>query len=94
MTHHFEMSMIDELNYFIGIQVEKIKIDTFMNQGKHIKDMLKFFGMDGSKPTHTPMGTNSHLDLHTSGDVVDQMAVSINNWKPTICDYIKVKCNV
>jgi hypothetical protein len=34
MTHHFEMSMIDVLNYFIGIQVKQIKIDTFMNQGK------------------------------------------------------------
>jgi hypothetical protein len=42
MTHHFEMSMIDELNYFFGIQVKQMKIDTFMNQGNHIKDMFNF----------------------------------------------------
>ena len=34
--------------------------------------MLKKFGMQDSKPIHTPMGTNDHLYLDTSGEIVDQ----------------------
>ena len=34
--------------------------------------MLKKFGMQDSKPIHTPMGTNGHLDLDISGAMVDQ----------------------
>jgi len=37
-----------------------------------MRDMLKKFGMQDSKPIHTPMGTNDHLDLDTSGEIVDQ----------------------
>ena len=30
------------------------------------------FGLEEVKPIHTPMGTNGHLDLETSGNMVDQ----------------------
>jgi len=34
--------------------------------------MLKKFGLDEAKAIHTPMGTNDHLYLDTSGEIVDQ----------------------
>ena len=56
MANEFEMSMIGELSYFLGLQIKQLKNGIFVSQGKYIKDMLKKFGMDEAKPIHTPMG--------------------------------------
>jgi hypothetical protein len=37
MANEFEMSMIGELNYFIGLQIKQMKNSTFVSQGKYIK---------------------------------------------------------
>jgi hypothetical protein len=49
-----------------------LKNDTFISQGKYIKDMLKKFGMEDAKGISTPMRTNGSLDSDTSGNMVDQ----------------------
>ena len=72
MANKFEMSMIGELSYFLGLQIKQLKNVTFVSQEKHIKDMLKKFGMSDSKAISTPMGTNSNLDSDASGNMVDQ----------------------
>ena len=61
MTSEFEMSMIGELSYFLGLQIKQMKNGIFVSQGKYIKDILKKFGMDKSKAISTPMGTNGSL---------------------------------
>ena len=61
MASEFEMSMIGELSYFLGLQIKQMKNGTFMSQDKYIKDMLKKFGMDDSKAISTPMGTSGSL---------------------------------
>ena len=45
MANEFEMSMIGELSYFLGLQIKQLKNGTFVSQGKYIKDMIKKFGM-------------------------------------------------
>ena len=55
MANEFEMSMIGELSYLLGLQIKQLKNDTFVSQGKYIKDMLKKFGMDDAKSISTPM---------------------------------------
>jgi hypothetical protein len=74
MMWKFEMSMMDELNYFLGFQVKKLKEGTFISQMKYTQDLLKRFGMKDAKPTKTPMGTDGHLDLNKGGKSVDQKA--------------------
>jgi hypothetical protein len=74
MMQKIEMSMIGELNYFLGFQVKKIKEDTFIYQTKYTQDLLKRFGMKGAKLAKTPMGTDGHLDLDKGGKYVDQKA--------------------
>ena len=49
MASEFEMSMIRELSYFLGLQIKQMKNGTFVSQGKYIKYMLKKFGMIDSK---------------------------------------------
>jgi hypothetical protein len=55
MTQKFEMSMMGELNYFLGFQVKQLKDGTFISQTKYTQDLLKRFGMKDAKPAKTPM---------------------------------------
>jgi hypothetical protein len=71
-ANEFEMSMIRELSYFLGLQIKQMKNGTFVSQGRYIKDMLKKFCMDKSKAISIPMGTNGNLDSDASGNMVDQ----------------------
>ena len=53
MANEFEMFMIRQLSYFLGLQIKQMKNGTFVSQGKYIKDMLKKFGMDDAKAIST-----------------------------------------
>jgi hypothetical protein len=72
MANEFEMSMIRELSYFLGLQIKQMKNDTCVSQGKYIKDMIKKFGLQDAKPMSTPMCTNDQLGVDASGNMVDQ----------------------
>ena len=47
MTSEFEMSMMGELTYFLGLQVKQLKDGIFINQAKYAKDMVKKFNLEG-----------------------------------------------
>jgi hypothetical protein len=87
MAKEFEMFMIGELSYFLGLQIKQMKNVTFVSQGKYIKDMLKKCGMKDAKDISTPIGINGSLDGGSNN-------VSVYDWKPTLCDRIKVGCDV
>ena len=55
MHSEFEMSMIGELNLFLGLQIKPLKEGTFINQAKYIRDLLKRFNMEEAKTMKTPM---------------------------------------
>jgi hypothetical protein len=74
MMQKLEMSMMGELNYFLGFQVNHLKEGTFISQKKYTEYLLKGFGMKDAKPTKTPMGTDGHLDLNKGGKSIDQKA--------------------
>ena len=63
---------IGELSYFLGLQIKQMKDDTFISQGKYIKDMIKKFGLQEAKQMSTPMGINDQLGSDTSGNMVDE----------------------
>jgi isopentenyldiphosphate isomerase len=72
MEKKFQMSMIGELTFFLGIQVKQMKQGTFVHQAKYTKDLMKKFNIVEFKPVSTPMSTTTSLDLNKNGDVVDQ----------------------
>jgi hypothetical protein len=72
MMQKFEMSMMGELNYFLGFQVKQLKEGPFISQTKYTQDLLKRFGMNDANPDKTPMGTDEHLDLDKGGKSIDQ----------------------
>jgi hypothetical protein len=68
MSWEFKMSMIDELSFFLSLQVKQTKDETFICQSKYMNDLLKRFDMDNSKSIKSPMATNAH---HEGGNPVD-----------------------
>src|SRR5579883_2073162 len=72
MSREFEMSMIGELNFFLGLQIKQTMEGTFVHQGKYTKDVLKKFDMGDAKPLLTPMATMMALDTDEDGEAVDQ----------------------
>ncbi|GJR11630.1 retrovirus-related pol polyprotein from transposon TNT 1-94 [Tanacetum coccineum] len=61
MHGEFEMSMMGELNFFLGLQIKQMEDDIFLNQSKYIKEMLKKFGLEDSKPMKTSMSFDTKL---------------------------------
>nr|GEV05901.1 retrovirus-related Pol polyprotein from transposon TNT 1-94 [Tanacetum cinerariifolium] len=61
MHEEFEMSMMGELNFFLGLQIKQMEDGIFFNQSKYIKEMLKKVGLEDSKPMKTPMSSDTKL---------------------------------
>ncbi|RVW57822.1 Retrovirus-related Pol polyprotein from transposon RE1 [Vitis vinifera] len=71
MHSEFEMSMMGELNFFLGLQIKQLKEGTFINQAKYIRDLLKRFNMEEAKTMKTPMSSSIKLDKDEKGKSID-----------------------
>ncbi|WVZ93641.1 hypothetical protein U9M48_039606 [Paspalum notatum var. saurae] len=72
MSKEFEISLMGELQFFLGLQIKQGPEGTFVHQAKYTRDILKKFDMGDSKPMTTPMSTNTALDADEDGEAVDQ----------------------
>ena len=59
MTMEFEMSMVGELSYFLGLQVKQLDDGIIVSQSTYAKNLIKRFGMQTSKTANTPMSTTT-----------------------------------
>eukprot|EP00253_Pinus_taeda_P033426 PITA_33426 len=66
------MSLLGELTYFLGLQVQQNKDDIFLSQTKYLKQFLKKYGMEYSKPVCTPTVTGCSLSSNDESAVVHQ----------------------
>ena len=66
MKNEFEMSMMGELNFFLGLQIKQMKNEIFISQSKYCKDLIHRFGMENVKHMATPMSTACYLDKDES----------------------------
>jgi len=71
MQGEFEMSMMGELTYFLGLQVKQLKHGTFLSQSKYFFDLVKKFKMDDCKEAATPISTNCLMDADEARQQVD-----------------------
>ncbi|GJU05948.1 retrovirus-related pol polyprotein from transposon TNT 1-94 [Tanacetum coccineum] len=86
MHDEFEMSMMGELNFFLGLQIKQMKDGIFFNQSKYIKEMLKKFGLEDSKPMKTPMSFDTKLTKDEECESVDS-----TKYRGMIGDYVDRK---
>ncbi|KAF7140349.1 hypothetical protein RHSIM_Rhsim06G0164800 [Rhododendron simsii] len=61
-----------ELNFFLGLQIKQTTEGILVNQAKYAKELIKKFGMEGSKPMSTPMSTSTKLDKDENGKPVNE----------------------
>ena len=57
MKKEFEISIFGEIRIFVRRQVCQMKFGIFITQSKYIKEILKKFGMEDSKPIGMHMST-------------------------------------
>ncbi|XP_074301634.1 uncharacterized protein LOC141633036 [Silene latifolia] len=72
MTSEFEMSMMGELKFFLGLQIQQTDEGIMIHQQKYIKELIKKFGMQDANPLDTPMVTDKNLTLDEDGKCVDE----------------------
>jgi hypothetical protein len=72
MENEFQISMIGELTFFLGIQVKQMKQGTFVHQTKYTNDLMKKFSMAELKPMSTPMSSTASLGSDEDGEAMEQ----------------------
>ncbi|GJW03582.1 putative ribonuclease H-like domain-containing protein [Tanacetum coccineum] len=71
MHEKFQMSLIGEITFFLGLQVKQKKDDIFICQDKYVAKILKKFGFTDVKTASTPMETQKPLLKDEDGEEVD-----------------------
>ena len=71
MQVEFEMSMIRELNHFLGLQIRQQESSIFISQSKYTKNLVKKFGLEFASSVRTPMSPNVKLTVDLLGKSVD-----------------------
>ncbi|GJY32293.1 retrovirus-related pol polyprotein from transposon TNT 1-94 [Tanacetum coccineum] len=71
MSSKFQMSMMGQMSFFLGLQVSQNPGGIFINQSKFALEILKKFGMDSCDPVDTPMMDRLKLDEDPLGIPVD-----------------------
>ncbi|GJR78811.1 retrovirus-related pol polyprotein from transposon TNT 1-94 [Tanacetum coccineum] len=72
MSSKFQMSMMGQISFFLGLQISQNPRGIFINQSKYAKEILKKFDLHNSDPVDTPMVERTKLDEDLSGIPVDQ----------------------
>nr|GEZ62712.1 Gag-Pol polyprotein [Tanacetum cinerariifolium] len=71
MKSHFEMSMMGEMTFFLGLHVNQSPCGIFINQSKYVLEILKKYGMESCDPVGTLMEIKDKLDQDQNGTPVD-----------------------
>nr|GEW55180.1 copia protein [Tanacetum cinerariifolium] len=61
MKDKFQMSLIGELTFFLGLQVKQKKDGIFISQDKYVDEILRKFGLTDGKSASTPIDTEKPL---------------------------------
>jgi hypothetical protein len=83
MEKEFQISIMGELSFFLGIQVKQTNQGMFVHQAKYTKDLMKKLNMAKPKPVLTPKSMATVLDLDENGEPIDQ-----REYKSMICSLL------
>ncbi|KAI3718615.1 hypothetical protein L6452_19494 [Arctium lappa] len=67
----YEMSMMGELTFFLGLQIKQTSEGIFINLSKYIRDLLKKFDFENCSPMKTPMALPLKIHADPAGKPVD-----------------------
>ncbi|GJV16273.1 retrovirus-related pol polyprotein from transposon TNT 1-94 [Tanacetum coccineum] len=72
MHNRFEMSLMGEMKFFLGLQIHQSPKGIFINQAKYALEILKKHNMDNCHSIGTPLATKPKLDVDLSREPIDQ----------------------
>nr|GEV86479.1 retrovirus-related Pol polyprotein from transposon TNT 1-94 [Tanacetum cinerariifolium] len=72
MHSRFDMSLMGEMKFFLGLQIHQSPRGIFINLAKYALEILKKHGMEKGQSIGTPMATKPKLDANLSGNPIDQ----------------------
>ncbi|GAU49150.1 hypothetical protein TSUD_87330 [Trifolium subterraneum] len=72
VASEFEMSMMGELGFFLGLQIKQLEDGIFISQEKYVNDLLKKYKMNEAKIMSTPMHPSTSLDKDEKGKDVSE----------------------
>ncbi|GJW28076.1 retrovirus-related pol polyprotein from transposon TNT 1-94 [Tanacetum coccineum] len=75
MSSKFQMSMMGQISFFLGLQISQNPRGIFINQSKYAKDILKKFDLHNSDPVDTPMVERTKIDEDLSASRPDLVFV-------------------
>ena len=67
MQNEFEMSLMGQLNYFLGLQIKETPRGLFISQEKYTRELLEKFKFKDFKSKATPMANGVKLDVDEKG---------------------------
>nr|GEV78388.1 hypothetical protein [Tanacetum cinerariifolium] len=71
MKDKFQMSLMGELTFFLGLQVKQKKDGIFICQDKYVAEILRKFGLTDRKSASAPIDTEKPLLKDPDGEDVD-----------------------
>jgi hypothetical protein len=71
MQNDFEMSLLEELSFFLDLHICQRNQGIFISQTKYIRQMLKRFGMENCKPVSTLTQTSCKLIKDDDSKAID-----------------------
>nr|GEV91763.1 uncharacterized mitochondrial protein AtMg00810-like [Tanacetum cinerariifolium] len=71
MKSRFEMSMMGEMTFFLGLQVNQSPRGIFIKQPNYVNEILKKYGLNSCDIIGNPMDIKDKLDLDQIGTPVD-----------------------
>jgi Reverse transcriptase (RNA-dependent DNA polymerase) len=71
MGSEFQMSMMGELKFFLGLQIKQIKNGIFISQTKYAKELVKKFGLVDCKISKTPMAIDANIGVDEGERSID-----------------------
>ncbi|GJT75346.1 putative ribonuclease H-like domain-containing protein [Tanacetum coccineum] len=71
MYKRFQMTSMEELTFFLGLQVQQKEDGIFISQDKYVAEILKKFDFTTVKTTSTPMEPNKALVKDEEADSMD-----------------------
>nr|GEV17625.1 hypothetical protein [Tanacetum cinerariifolium] len=84
MNYKFQMGLMGELTFFLGLQVKQKSDRIFISQDKYVDEILRKFKYEDVKPSSTPMDKEKALLKDSDGDDVD-----VHLYRSMISDYAR-----
>src|ERR1044072_7966291 len=73
MESEFEMSLVGELSYFLGLQAKQMTDSMFISHSKYARGLFKKFGLESASHKRTPAATHIKISKDEKGEDVDQI---------------------